>query len=77
MRQTGIGCGSYISTLGDALYSEDNNDKIIMFTSDKLLGLVNSIIKVFPSSPHGDRLRHLQANFLKANSWLGRALKDE
>ncbi|XP_039134291.1 uncharacterized protein LOC120271679 [Dioscorea cayenensis subsp. rotundata] len=62
---------------GDALYGEENYDKIITFILDRSKGLINAIARVFPSSPHGYCLRHLQANFLKANSRLGRALKDE
>ncbi|XP_039119936.1 uncharacterized protein LOC120256291 [Dioscorea cayenensis subsp. rotundata] len=67
----------FISTLGDAIYGEDDYHKIITFISDRSKGLVNAIAKVFPSAPHGYCLRHLQANFLKANGLLGKGLKDE
>ncbi|XP_039143981.1 uncharacterized protein LOC120281133 [Dioscorea cayenensis subsp. rotundata] len=67
----------FISTLGDAIYGQDDYHKIITFISDRSKGLVNAIAKVFPSAPHGYCLRHLQANFLKANGRLGKGLKDE
>ncbi|XP_039145515.1 uncharacterized protein LOC120282728 [Dioscorea cayenensis subsp. rotundata] len=67
----------FISTLGDAIYGEDDYHKIITFISDRSKGLVNAIAKVFPSAPHGYCLRHLQANFLKANGHLGKGSKDE
>ena len=44
----------FMSTLGDALYGEDNYDKIITFISDTLKGFVNAIAKVFPSPPHSE-----------------------
>ena len=37
----------FISTLGDALYGDNDYDKIITFISDRSKGLVNSIAKVF------------------------------
>ncbi|XP_039146849.1 uncharacterized protein LOC120284111 [Dioscorea cayenensis subsp. rotundata] len=43
----------FISTLGDALYGKKNYNKIITFISDKSKGLINAIVRVFPSSPHG------------------------
>ena len=67
----------YILTLCNALYDEDDYDKIITFILGLFKGLVNAIVKVFPSSPYGNCLRHLQANSFKSNSWLGIALNNE
>lgn len=61
----------------DALYTEDDYDKIIIFTLDQSKGLVNAIAKVFLSSPYACCLQHLHVNFLKTNGWLGKVLKDE
>ena len=66
-----------ILTLDDALYGEEDYNKIITFISDRSKGLVNAVAKVFPSAPNTYCLRHLQANFLKANGRLGKALKAE
>ncbi|XP_039134263.1 uncharacterized protein LOC120271655 [Dioscorea cayenensis subsp. rotundata] len=65
----------FISKLGAALYGDDEYHDIITFISDRSKGLVNAVAKVFPSAPHGYCLRHLQANFLKSNSQLGKALR--
>ncbi|XP_039138187.1 uncharacterized protein LOC120275627 [Dioscorea cayenensis subsp. rotundata] len=65
----------FLATLGEALYGKDSYDKIITFISDRSKGLVNAIARVFPSSPHGYCLRHLEANFMKTNSSLGKALR--
>ncbi|XP_039123296.1 uncharacterized protein LOC120259902 [Dioscorea cayenensis subsp. rotundata] len=64
----------FLATLGEALYGQDTYDKIITFISDRSKGLVNTVMRVFPSSPHGYCLRHLEANFIKTNSSLGKAL---
>ncbi|XP_039119170.1 uncharacterized protein LOC120255401 [Dioscorea cayenensis subsp. rotundata] len=64
----------FLATLGDALYGEDTYDKIITFISDRSKGLVHAVARVFPSSPHGYCLRHLEANFMKTNSSLVREL---
>ncbi|XP_039131806.1 uncharacterized protein LOC120268481 [Dioscorea cayenensis subsp. rotundata] len=65
----------FLATLGEALYGEDTYDKIITFISNRSKGLVNAITQVFPSSPHGYCLRHLETNFMKTNSSLGKSLR--
>lgn len=51
--------------------------EIITFVSDRYKVLVNAIEKVFPSSLHAYYLWHLEANFMKGNVRLGKALKEE
>ncbi|XP_039146879.1 uncharacterized protein LOC120284150 [Dioscorea cayenensis subsp. rotundata] len=63
----------FLTTLREALYGKDTYDKIIAFISDRSKGLVNAIARVFLSSPHGYCLQHLEANFMKTNSGLGKA----
>ncbi|XP_039126995.1 uncharacterized protein LOC120263173 [Dioscorea cayenensis subsp. rotundata] len=67
----------FLATLEEALYGEDDYDKVIKFISDRSKGLVNAVARVFPSSPHGYYLRHLEANFIKANDSLGKSLKEQ
>lgn len=65
------------SKLRDALYGDDDYDKIITFVSNRSKGLLKVVTKVFPSSPHAYCLRHLEANFMKGNVILGKTLKKE
>ncbi|XP_039138740.1 uncharacterized protein LOC120276066 [Dioscorea cayenensis subsp. rotundata] len=62
--------------LGDTIYDDDEYVKIITFISDRSKGLINAVAKVLPSSPHAYCLRHLEANFMKANVRLGKSLKE-
>ncbi|XP_039134903.1 uncharacterized protein LOC120272206 [Dioscorea cayenensis subsp. rotundata] len=39
-------------------------------------GIISAVAKVFPSSPYVYCLRHLEANFMKANVRLGKSLKE-
>ncbi|XP_039141186.1 uncharacterized protein LOC120278458 [Dioscorea cayenensis subsp. rotundata] len=57
----------FLSKLGDTIYDNDEYVKLITFISDRSKGLINAVAKVFPSSPHVYCLRHLEANFMKAN----------
>ncbi|XP_039145643.1 uncharacterized protein LOC120282874 [Dioscorea cayenensis subsp. rotundata] len=61
-----------ISTLGDAIYGEDDYHKIITFISDRSKGLVNAIAKVFPSAPHeyDATVGALSAASTQAHNWL-------
>jgi len=65
----------FLATLGEALYGKDDYDKVIAFISDRSKGLVNVVARVFPSSPHGYCLRHLEANFMRTNSTLGKTMR--
>ncbi|XP_039122108.1 uncharacterized protein LOC120258735 [Dioscorea cayenensis subsp. rotundata] len=67
----------FLTTLGEALYGESDYEEVIIFISDRSKGLVNAVVRMFPSSPHGYCLRHLEANFMKANGRLGKALKEQ
>ena len=58
--------------LGDALYGDDNYERIITFVLDRFKVLVSAIAKVLPSSSHTYYLRHLEANFMKGNVRLGK-----
>ncbi|XP_039135769.1 uncharacterized protein LOC120273201 [Dioscorea cayenensis subsp. rotundata] len=73
--ETDVNCTWFFAILGEALYSQDTYDEIITFISDRSKGLVNAVTRVFPSSPHGYYLRHLEANFMKTNSSIGKALR--
>ncbi|XP_039140545.1 uncharacterized protein LOC120277771 [Dioscorea cayenensis subsp. rotundata] len=64
----------FLAILGEAIYGEDDYREIITFISDWSKGLINSVTRVFPSSPHGYCLRHLVAKFMKANAKLGKTL---
>ena len=44
---TDVNLTLFISTLGDALYRDDDYDKIIAFVLDRTKGLVNTIETVF------------------------------
>ncbi|XP_039117932.1 uncharacterized protein LOC120253733 [Dioscorea cayenensis subsp. rotundata] len=48
-----------------------------LLLSDRSKGLINVITRVFPSSPHGYYLRHLEANFMKANAKVGKTLQEQ
>ncbi|XP_039130959.1 uncharacterized protein LOC120267387 [Dioscorea cayenensis subsp. rotundata] len=65
----------FISTLGDAIYSEDDYHKIITFISNRSKGLVNAIAKVFPSAPHGgQRWGEMYSNVAESfNAWIKEA----
>ncbi|XP_039146836.1 uncharacterized protein LOC120284095 [Dioscorea cayenensis subsp. rotundata] len=67
----------FLATLGEALYIEDDYEKVITFISDRSKGLVNVVSHVFPLSPHGYCLRYLEANFMKANGSLGKSLEEQ
>ncbi|XP_039118051.1 uncharacterized protein LOC120253919 [Dioscorea cayenensis subsp. rotundata] len=66
----------FLSKLGDTIYNDDEYVKLITFISDRSKGLINAVAKIFPSSPHAYCLRHLEANFMKANVRLGKSLKE-
>ncbi|XP_039118718.1 uncharacterized protein LOC120254745 [Dioscorea cayenensis subsp. rotundata] len=66
----------FLSKLGDTIYDDDEYVKLIMFISDRSKGLINAVAKVLPSSPHAYFLRHLEANFMKANVRLGKSMKE-
>ncbi|XP_039114503.1 uncharacterized protein LOC120249877 [Dioscorea cayenensis subsp. rotundata] len=66
----------FLSKLGDTIYDDDEYVKIITFISDRSKDLINAIAKVFPSSPHAYCLRHLGADFMKANVRLAKSLKE-
>ncbi|XP_039146796.1 uncharacterized protein LOC120284037 [Dioscorea cayenensis subsp. rotundata] len=57
----------FLSKLGDTIYDDDEYVKLITFIFDRSKGLINGVAKVFPSSLHAYYLRHLEANFMKAN----------
>ena len=59
------------------MYGEDNYEKVITFVSNRSKGLVKAVTKVFLSAPHGFCLCLLEANFMKVNTRLGKALRDE
>ncbi|XP_039138747.1 uncharacterized protein LOC120276076 [Dioscorea cayenensis subsp. rotundata] len=66
----------FLSKLRDTINYDDEYVKIITFIYDRSKGLINAVVKVFPSSPHAYCLRHLEANFMKANVRLGKSLKE-
>ena len=63
--------------LRDTLYGDDDYEKIIIFVLDRSKGFVNAITNLFPSSSRGYCLRNLEANFIKGNTRLGKALKEQ
>ncbi|KAJ0962191.1 hypothetical protein J5N97_030019 [Dioscorea zingiberensis] len=67
----------FLTTLRNTIYGDEDYNKCITFISDRSKGLVNAIARVFPSSSHAYCLRHLEANFMKGNTSLGKALKEE
>ncbi|XP_039133259.1 uncharacterized protein LOC120270312 [Dioscorea cayenensis subsp. rotundata] len=74
--ETDVNWTWFLSKLGDTIYDDDEYVKLITFISNRSKGLINAVLKVFPSSPHAYCLRHLEANFMKANVSLGKSLKE-
>lgn len=67
----------FLATLGEMLYGEDGYNKVITLLSDRSKSLLNTVAKVFPSTPHGFYLSHLETNFMRINARLGKALREE
>ncbi|XP_039145576.1 uncharacterized protein LOC120282796 [Dioscorea cayenensis subsp. rotundata] len=67
----------FLATLSEVIYGEDNYRKIITFVLDRSKGLINAIVRVFPSSLHGYYLRDLEVNYMEVNAKLSKTLHEQ
>lgn len=66
----------FLATPKEVFNGDNDYDKIITFAR-QVQRFVNIIMKVFPSTPHGFCLRHLEMNFMRVKTRLGKALREE